>query len=258
MDFVRKGGKLYISGEIDRDENFKKKKEERLKGISGSEENRIIKAGLGKGEIFYVREPVEMKGEVYGLYKDVLRMAKIKGLAIEPENPKLLAFSVPTLDGGRALTLVNYGKAGSYKWEGVEMELGERSTGFVHLSPKGELLAVEGQGNVKIKGREIVDGEGHFLLISLDGEGIDVSSSLLLIPLEEGKVEIFRRGKSKLIGESGEMEKGNWRKISSPRISQQGNKMAVEIAPVERFSLVLIGDDLGKAKSYLNKLMKLE
>jgi len=258
MDFVRKGGKLYINGEIDRDENFKKTKGERLKGISGSEENGIIRGKLGKGEIFYVREPMEMKGEVYGLYKDILGMAKIKGLAIEPENPELLAFSIPTLDGGRTLTLVNYGKAGSYKWEGVEMELAERSTGFVHLSSKGELLAVEGQGKVKVKGREIVDGEGHFVLLSLDGKGIDVSSSLLLIPLEEGKVEIFRRGKSRLIGESGEIEKGNWRKISSPMISQQGNKMAVEISPAERFSLVLISDDLGKAKSYLNKLMKLE
>lgn len=161
MDFVRKGGKLYINGEIDRDENFKKTKGERLKGISGSEENGIIRGKLGKGEIFYVREPMEMKGEVYGLYKDILGMAKIKGLAIEPENPELLAFSIPTLDGGRTLTLVNYGKARSYKWEGVELELAERSTGFIHLSPKGELLAVEGQGNVKVKGREIVDGEGH-------------------------------------------------------------------------------------------------
>jgi hypothetical protein len=76
--------------------------------------------------------------------------------------------------------------------------------------------------------------------------------------LEEGKVEIMRKDKTKLVGESGEMEKGNWRKISSPRISQGEGKIAVEISPAESFLLVLIGDDLGKARNYLNKLMKLE
>jgi hypothetical protein len=251
MDFVRKGGKLYISGEIDRDENFQKRRAERLNAIMGKEENGIMRGKLGKGEIFYVREPEEMKGEVYELYEDVLRMAGIKGLAIEPENPDLLAFAIPTLEGGRTLTLVNYGKRGSYKWEGMEIELAERSTGFIHLSSKGDLLAVEGQGKVKIKEREIVNGGGHFILLSLDGRGIEASSSLLLIPLEDGKIEILRKDKKKLIAESGEMEKGNWRRISSPKVSQKGNRTAVEISQAERFSLVLLSDDLGKARNYL-------
>ncbi|MGB9607244.1 MAG: beta-galactosidase, partial [bacterium] len=217
MDFVRKGGKLYISGEIDR-----------------------VKEVMGKEKIFYVREPEEMKGEVYGLYKEVLQKVGIKGLAIEPENPQLLAFLVPTLEGGRTLTLVNYGKAGSYKWEGVEIELSERSTGFIHLSAKGELLAVEGQGKVRVNGREIVKGKGHFILLSLDGKSIDVSHCLLLIPLEVGEIEISRSDEAKLLGESGEIEKGEWRKISSPELTQRGDRIVVEISQDERFSLVLL------------------
>jgi len=259
-DFLQRGGKLYISGEIDRDENFRKVKGERLNIVGGKEEEGIIRNKVGKGEVFYLPEAAEMRGEVYELYKRVLNMAGIKGLAITPESQDLLAFAIPTLEGGMSLSLINYGKAGSFKWEEeeVEIELADRATGFLHLSAQGEPLAVEGQGTVRLKGREIVKGNGHFILLSLDQKGIEESHSLLLIPLEEGRVEISRRDGAKLLAESGEIAEGKWRRISSPKVSQRQDEISLEISPSERWTLVILGDDMKKAKDNLLNLMKLE
>lgn len=258
LDFIQKGGKLYISGEIDRDENFRNTKSERMKLVAGKEEQGIIRNMVGKGEILYVPEAVEMKGDVYEIYKVILNMAGISGLIIEPESEELLAFAIPTLEGGITLTLINYGKAQSFRWGKVEIELGERATGFLHLSPKGEILAVEGQGKVQIEGKEIVRGEGHFVLISLDQKGIQESTSLLLIPLQEGKIVVRRKDTTKLLIESGEIENGKWRKISSPSLKQEKDRVTIDISKVEKWTLCLLGVDIAKVRENLNKLMKLE
>lgn len=259
MNSLQNGGKLYISGEIDRDEDFRKTKGERTNILSGGrEEGGVFRFKVGKGELFYVPELVEMKGEVRELYKRILGMAGIKGLLIEPESPDLFAFAIPTIEGGITLTLVNYGKAQNFKWEETEIELAERSTGFIHLSSKGELLAVEGQGRVRIKGNEMVKGEGHFVLLSLDGKAIDESHSLLLIPLQEGKIEIRRKDMRKLVGESGEIEDGKWRRISIPSIKQTNDHIIVDVSSAERWAFLLLSDDLDKAKEELRQLMKLE
>ncbi len=257
LDFLQRGGNLYISGEIDRDENFKEKGERRSI-VVGKEEEGIIRNIVGKGEVFYVPEPVEMKGEVYELYKRVLNMAGIKELDIKPESKDLLAFAIPTLEGGITLTLVNYGESRSLKWRNVEIELAERSTGFLHLSSKEGLLGVEGQGKVRLNGKEIVKGNGHFILLSLDQRGVEESHSLLIIPLQEGSIEIKRKDRTKLEGESGEIENGKWRKISTPLIKQTSDHITINISSTERWTLLLLSDDLDRAKGELSGLMRLE
>lgn len=258
LDFLQRGGKLYISGEIDRDENFRKTRGERINIVAGKEEEGIVRSKIGKGEVFYLPRAVEIEGEVYDIYKRVLSMAGIKGLTITPESRDLLAFTIPTLEGGTTLTLVNYGKAQSFKWDEVEVELAERSTGFLHISSKGEVLAVEGQGKVHLGRREIVRGKGHFVLLSLDGKGIEESRSLLLVPLEEGTIEVNRKSDIKLYSESGEIEKGKWRSISSPKVRQIEGKISLEISSGERWSFVILSDDLDRAKEDLLKLMALK
>lgn len=52
-----------------------------------------------------------------------------------------------------------------------------------------------------------------------------------------------------------ELEKGNWRKISSSTISQKEGKIVVEISSAEIFSILLLGDDFGEAKNYLKNYL---
>ncbi|MBC7327783.1 beta-galactosidase [bacterium] len=256
--FLEKGGKVYISGDIDRDENFNKTKSERLSLTKGKAEKGIIISEVGKGKFFYVPEAKEMEGDVYELYKNLLLLAGIKGLEITPESKDLFAFSLPTLEGGVALSLINYGKNQSFRWRDIEIELGEKSTGFLHLSPKNELLAAEAQGKVRVKDKEILKNEGHHIVLSLDGKGITKSNALLVLPLTEGRLVLKRENDLRLMGEGGEIEKGNWRKISTPDLHQEKGELVLNIKQAERFSLILLSNDLKKAKNELIKFIRLE
>lgn len=263
LDFLNRGGKLFLSGDISRDESLKPVNEDRLKLLLGeaSEEVSGLRIGRrGKGEVFYLPQALEMEGKsegrLYEVYRTVLERAGVERLRISPERRDLLAFRLPTKEGGEAFFLINYGKGGRFAWQGMEVELGDMSTGFLHISQRGEVLSLEAQGEVRLNEERIIKGDGHFVILSLSGEDIRRSRSLAILPLSEGEVEIVHR-EGELKGEVGEIREGRWVTLAKPLLRREGDSLMVEVPASHKFTIILLGADLEEAKKSILALSAL-
>ncbi len=212
LEWVRRGGVLYLSGNIGFDRTRLPSRAERFRLLGlpeqpvvspfeVSEEVRqlspLVRA-VGQGRVVYVSYPLELRPQAdHGpVYTEVLSLAQIKPLQVVVEGGEVHALSIPTREGGRLYTLIRTDEAGGkcmvrLPAHRVELHLLPKGSAFMLVDAQGEVLAAESEGELRYNDEVIASAEGHFGLVSLDGKGLHSSRQLLVLPHQQGRVSLF-------------------------------------------------------------------
>jgi len=244
--FVERGGKLFLSGDISFDRSRQRTKTERLEELCGVKfqaevgkpleeippneplirvepasaesvlgSDMLFQNRLGKGEVFFTPYAEELRPTsemMRSIYLHFLQLADIERIEeIEPADPSLHRFRLPTLDG-EALTAFNQGEEKKVFLQGgsqrISLTVGNNMPAFAQITEKGTVKLV-GKGEMKVNGKTLFQSQSHMMLSSLDGEPLERSSYLLLIPLEEGEIKFFQEFKVEI----GELQAGRWKTL---------------------------------------------
>lgn len=241
QEFARGGGWVYLAGDIGFDTARKPVGPERLRGFAGvertgggstplepvavqlagastvqSDAGRILltRFGVGKGEVWFAGDLIEMapelKPEHSARYRGFLEAAGVTRLAVSPERDDLQVFRVLGEDAD-AWVLANLGPATTAEVGGVSVELAEHGTGYLLLGHDGTLRAVEAQGRVTRSGKPLLTIQGHAFVLAEDQADLAGSRSLLILPLQEGAIQMHEASLPAAEAEVGEVRDGKWR-----------------------------------------------
>ena len=209
LSWTRAGGAFYLSGDVSFDAARRPTRGDRLRllGLTARTpappfavpeaawQEAPVETTLGKGRVTFVPYPLELRRrerdrEIYGRF---LTVAGVPRIRVEPENVR--ALSIPTRDGGR-ITMLARTTGGTDLLpvtlpEGaVTVELTGGGLAFVLLNGKGHAIAAESQGAISVAGKRLARASGHFALCALDGLDLRVSEQVLVLPHQEGRVEV--------------------------------------------------------------------
>jgi hypothetical protein len=156
-----------------------------------------VETTVGQGKVVYVPYPLEVKGQASDgdVYRRVLEVANVERIRVEPEDAPVRALSFPTQDGGR-VTMVARTTDGEDRLvvrlpdAGVSVELQGKGCAFVITGAKGEVIAAESEGPIRIGEEPIGQAEGHFGVAALDGKDLRVSERLLVLPHQCERIEL--------------------------------------------------------------------
>jgi len=212
LAWVQAGGTLYLPGDISFDRTRRPTRTARRAqlGLPAAEPRSPfetpdaawgqppIEAAVGKGKVLYAPYPLELRGQATdsGVYRRVLELAGIAPAPIEPAETPVRVLSIPTREGGRLYMLARTSDgddllAVKLPQTGVSVELTGRGFSFVLVGAKGEVLAAESQGEIRITGEQVAKAKGHFALCSLDGKDLRQSRQLLVLPHQCETVELL-------------------------------------------------------------------
>ncbi|HQK92116.1 MAG TPA: beta-galactosidase [Armatimonadota bacterium] len=211
----------------------------------------VVARGLGKGRVFFVNDPVELRTD---LADDVLRSihaafatyAEVDRLQIEPDVPDVHVFRVPVEGAEEVVVAVNRGEARTVRLalgtHRVELALARAGTGMIWLDSEGRAVAVEAQGEVQVDGRRVADLPCNAAVAALDGHGLLESSSVLILPFGEGvlRVESSRDWRDRVV-EVGDFEDGQWRPLESLECYTQPH-LNVVLDGDQAASLLFVGE----------------
>lgn len=244
--FVEAGGALYFSGDISFSPEREYLGDSRLTGLAGVRaatppnpndpwaarrieptSAKILSPGLatnqlGKGLVMYSADPFETAeyskaalASGWQVYSRFLARAGIKANAVSPEG--VHCFRQPLAGGGSAYVLINKGAARTIALTTqsgtLSMALGGRKPGVAAIDAKGNVRALEAQGAVTLNGKPLVDAQGHFLLMTLDGLDVRKSRQVMVLPIGPGKITIHSTWKQPVV-ELGQEEDGRWRSLA--------------------------------------------
>jgi hypothetical protein len=211
LAWVKAGGTLYVSGDISFDATRKPTRAERRAqlGLPPREPaspfetpddawaQPLTETTVGQGKVVYVPYPLEMKGQASDgdVYRRVLDVANVERIRVEPEDAPVRALSFPTQSGGRVTMLVRTTDGEdllnvSLPEAGVSVELRGKGCAFVITGAKGEIIAAESQGALRIGDQVIAQADGHFGVGALDGKDLRASERLLVLPHLCERVEL--------------------------------------------------------------------
>lgn len=105
----------------------------------------------------------------------------------------------------------------------VSLFLKPMGCAFVLVSRKGEVLAAESEGELQLNEKVIANAEGHYALVSLDGQGLIRSKRILVLPHQQREVSLH-------LHPLGRVAVGTLAKVSSARMERR-------TSPVIRFGI---------------------
>jgi hypothetical protein len=151
----------------------------------------VQQAAVGHGKVYYLPRPVELEGgPLAATYRDFLAFAGVRPIAIEPDHPRLHAFTVP-LEAGTATVLCNRtGARQEVRLAGARLTVGENLTGIIVTGARGEVTGVECTGGSATADGPLTEGDAHVLVASLDGIDLRHSRRLMVLPITEGQLAI--------------------------------------------------------------------
>ena len=211
---------------------------------------------LGRGQVLFMAEPIELESGVptREVYAAFLKLAGAPRLAVTPDRADLHAFRLPTIEGGEILVVHNAGDAVRATVRGgraeLQIDLGQMLPGMCVTDGEGRATQAEGQGEVRLDGKLIMESTGHAAVISLDGRPLDVSNEMLVLPYEAGSVTIARGAASRLAAECGEIREGTWHRLKPPSpVRAADGGIVVECPADTRLEMILVApaDSLGAA-----------
>jgi hypothetical protein len=218
----------------------------------------LLRNRLGNGRVFFLADPVELHcaDATSRLYAALLDVLGIRRLRLIPDSPAVQTFETVTV-GGWAYVLYNSDQTASAgvtlgsKPE-VTLELGQDETGFVMLSDRGELRAVEASGTVKLDGSTVLRTSVPVMVSVLDDADMRDSKALLLMPMGEGWVEVA--GADGKGVELGELRGTRWHVLESgktgKRITVDANRnlgLLLLVAPDARQQAVATMERMARA-----------
>jgi len=277
-DFVQDGGILYLSGDISYDEYRNRTRLERLEqlcgvrylaenypNISGSDKPGpciriepttakvllesadgspvMVSNSLGKGRVFYCADPIEFHAKSPDVYRQFLDFADLDRIDIEPDDPSIRVFPLPTEMDETVYILFNESEAEKRVTLNVGnapiiLSIGAGKPGLVKVSRSGEILALESQGAGKL-----VDTDCHVMIRSLTDQGISSSKSLMVLPIEPGYVKIATGMDwgNPVIG-VGEIRSGKWHLLDKIEVESSDGFLSFHIDELQSLNILLIAE----------------
>jgi hypothetical protein len=212
LAWVRAGGTLYVSGDVQFDRTRKPTRADRREqlGLPPAEpvgpfetpqdawSQPPVEATVGQGRVVYVSYPLEVRGQASdaGLYRHVLDLADVQRIRVEPEDAAVRALSFPTQEGGRVVMLHRtdadpHGLKVTVTGTGVTVELEAGGFAFVITNAQDKAIAAESQGSIRIEGEAIATcDQGHYGIVAMDGRALADSRQLLILPHRNGVVHV--------------------------------------------------------------------
>ena len=221
---------------------------------------------IGKGAVYFTTDPVELYADSTrtGTYRDFLHCAKVARISITPDKPTLHVHRLHTQDGGRVYVLFNNEKDAYERImlfdvkPDVAVDVHPRMPGLVAFNAKKEMVAAESQGDVIHGIERIIEAEMHFMLCSLDGNGIERSPMLLLMPFGPGTIRIASRVlPADAHGVVGEVRDGAWVQLEEARCQGAKGKLRVVVTRDQALNLFLLAPKakMAEAVERLEKLV---
>ncbi len=211
--WVQAGGTLYLSGTVAFDASRRPTRVSRLAdlGLPAVEpalpfatpeatwSQAPIEAACGKGRVLLAPYPLELRaqGSDSAVYRRALDLAGVDRIVVEPADAPVRALSIPTADGGRLTMLARRSAGAELITVGLPaarttVQLAERGFALIRVGPKGEVLAAESQGTIRVGGVAIATAGGHYGVCALDGRDLATSTRLLVLPHRCEEVRLLR------------------------------------------------------------------
>lgn len=304
VDFVRRGGTVYLSGDFSCDEQRQRTRTQRLMELAGvcfqnerypniqfqgrtalkvysddygmswgsyptmdmelmgaepwitSRDSQVVGIihHLGDGQVVFISDPVEMhllgerRGTLRGIYRKVLDLAHASRVDIQPREPWLYGYSLPTEAGGELMVAINRadgrltyvtlgGKAG------IELELGPNQPGLTYVDSQGCLRVVEGSGTMSRFGESFLVSDGPVAVASLDRASVPVSKALAVVPFGVTEVEVLGGDRwVDPVAQTGDIVNGQWRVLEERPLSIIGDNLKFTLAEDAPWDIVVIAE----------------
>ena len=164
----------------------------------------LVRNAVGRGQVYYFSDPAELDDSEAGralrrgLYV-AFSAARVFPLVVEPDAPWLHVLAQPTAEGTVHIAVNTKTAAGTERVQvptaagPVRWTIRNRWPAMAAVTRDGKVIAVGADGTAAAKDASLMEGAGLKLLLSLDGEDLRRAASLLVAPLEPGRVE-FRHG----------------------------------------------------------------
>jgi hypothetical protein len=245
VEFVRGGGRLYISGDLaylpDR-ERTRTARFAELGLIDPGEHTPLEKtptdraidvqtAALAAGKVFYMPSPIELDGgPIVETLRQFLDFAGEKRIKVDPDDPDVYVFHVPLADGAGTV-LSNRAQTGkTIQLADGQLTIAAESTGLLAVDGRGQVTSVECTGRSTSNGVPITSGNAHVMLGSLDGQGIRHSQHLILLPITPGTLKIHTEAKWKdPIAQIGQYAGSKWETLKTIPLEIQSGTLTIEL-----------------------------
>ena len=214
----------------------------------------IVENQVGRGTVIYTTDPIEFhsvpgrRADDIALYASVLARAKVARIIAVPQLASLRAFKVPLQDGGSVCVLINSvtnRTAQTITLTELKPPLTLTVTGprpaLAWWDGQGRLRAVETQGPCAVGEVQVVKDGTDGIVLSLDGQDLQQSRALLLMPTKPGTVEVRSTVNWRQpVVQTGDFQNGLWRVLESRALPPQAERTTVEVSADQVFSLLLI------------------
>jgi len=189
--WIKNGGTLHLSNDIEFDQNRKPSNARKFKDLSAD-------------HVVFYKDPAKMqiKGASYGAGIRVLQVPMEKGEAVVIGNESAKQAQVSVTINNVIHELI----VGSHRQATI-------------IYQNGRMVGLEAQGDVLCGDKTIVKAEGHFVIVSLDGADIALSSELAIVALHGGHITVANKA---LAVQAGEVLSGKWHVLSD--LSEDNSK----------------------------------
>lgn len=279
--FVREGGVLSVTGDISYDTRRIRTRQSRLEelcgvryvaekypNITGSDKPGaciqvepvtadvlaksddglplIMTNSFGQGKVFYCADPIEFHANSPDVYREFLDFAGVKRISLKPDDSTVRVFRLPTERDETVYVLFNESERKkkitlNIEAASITLHLGAGKPGLVKVLSSGEITALEAQGKVSVGSEVLMDTDTHVMINTLDGESVDSSKSLMLLPIEAGYVKITTRmdWKSPVVA-VGEIRSGEWHCLDKIEPEFSDGFLSFHINQLQALNILLI------------------
>ena len=256
VEFVRRGGRLYISGDLaylpDRERTRTARFAELglidpgehtpLEKRPADRKNDVQTAALAAGKVFYLPSPIELDGgPIVETLREFLDFAGEERIQVDPDDPDVYVFRVLLADGA-ATVLSNRAQTGkTIQLADGQLTIAAKSTGLLAVDGRGQVTSVECTGRSASNGAPITSGNAHVMLGSLDGQDIRHSQHLILLPITPGTLEIHTEARWKdPIAQIGQYAGSKWETLKTISLEIQSGTLAIKLDDDAARSIVIL------------------
>jgi hypothetical protein len=281
--FVEKGGRLLLTGDPRFDESRKPTRLDRLERLGFppvpdapkppfawalSDAVNVVQSTNGR--VMWIPVPVELlygeDGFPHREYRHFLdTVSGVSRLKVSGDDGKALAFDIP-LRSGRAVVAVNATDVPSKiviaEHAGCPEISGLASVGrtlYVQFDAQGRVVAAASSRGLSVAGKEILQEQGDWALLSLDGKELRESAQVLAMPFGAGNFGLVRAaGAPALVGEVGEFRSGKWTPLEAQKLETADGAVRGVADAVTAYDLRLLAvpEQVGDARAKLERLLR--
>jgi hypothetical protein len=222
----------------------------------------LVRQTQGRGTVYCCLDPLELDSSTEDLrrklYASIAAACELKPLQIRPDVPWLHVMQQPTRNGqvqvvfntrpGAAVADVRLSNQAGR----VALNVRDRWPVLVATTHAGEVMVATTDGEAAANGDLLVGGAGRKGIISLTGEDVRRSSSLLITPYETGTIELPERANER-VAVMGEFAHGQWCEFE--RINLAPGRVEIEI-DADRLTTLILVCDKGQAAHAVRSLSR--